>query len=64
MYAFRAAQKLPSLSIKILTLTEAEDRSVIEYELRADADAEAFEHVVEIIEWTGDQIREARVFGA
>ncbi|HIF09293.1 MAG TPA: hypothetical protein EYQ81_05220 [Sneathiellales bacterium] len=56
--------KLPTLSITILTLTEAKDRSVIEYELRDEPDADALAHVVEIIEWTGDQIREARVFEA
>lgn len=64
MYAVKSIQQLPALLITILSLTADQERSVIEYELRTAPDAKEFEHVVEIIEWTGDKIREARVFTA
>ena len=63
-YAENAFQKFPSLAIKIVTLTETEDRSVIEYDRHSDQDGTPAVAVVvvEILEWSDGLIREARVF--
>lgn len=63
-YAENAFQKFTSLAIRIVTVTETEDRSVIEYERRSDPDGGTPVAMVEILEWSDDLIREARVFHA
>jgi hypothetical protein len=63
----------PSAAVTIMSLTETRSRSVIEYELQTkteanadndNGDADTVDRLVEIIEWNGDLIREARVFQA
>lgn len=63
-YAESAFQKLTSLAFEVVTLTETENRSVIEYDRYSDQDVGGPVHVVEIIEWADTLIREARVFHA
>ncbi len=60
-YAKNAFQEFTSLAIKIVTLTETEDRSIIEYDRHSDPDGGCPARVVEILEWSDDLIREARV---
>jgi hypothetical protein len=63
-YAENAFQKFTALSLKIVSLTETDDRSVIEYDRHSDQDGETPARVVEILEWSDDLIREGCVFHA
>lgn len=63
-YAEKAFLGFTSLSLKIISLTETEDRSVIEYERHSDQDGGAPARMVEILEWSDNLIRDAGAFHA
>jgi hypothetical protein len=50
------------LRFELLSVTEAEGRSAVEYRRHSNIDGEHPAHVLELIEWEGDRITAVRVF--
>lgn len=63
-YAANAFLRFTSLEITMISVTETDDRSVIEYNRTSDPDGGTPVPMVEVLEWSGNLIREARVYHA
>lgn len=63
-YARRGLARYTALRFEVLTVTESETRSVVEYRRHSNLDGANPKPVVELIEWNGPRIAAVRVFHA
>jgi len=61
-YAAAAFQRFGWLRFELVSVTESGDRAAVEYLRHSNLDADHPSHVLELIEWHGDQIGAVRVF--
>ena len=54
--------RLTTLQFELLSVTESEGRSAVEYRRHSNIDGEHPAHILELIEWEGDRITAVRVF--
>ena len=61
-YVERGLARFTMLRFELLSVTEAEGRSAVEYRRHSNVDGEHPAHVLELIEWESDRITAVRVF--
>ena len=61
-YARRGLARFTTLRFDLLTVTETESRSAVEYHRFSNVDGITPKHVLELIEWNGPRITAVRVF--
>jgi hypothetical protein len=61
-YVERALARFTTLRFELLSVTESDGRSAVEYRRHSNVDGEHPAHVLELIEWDGDRIAAVRVF--
>jgi hypothetical protein len=61
-YFRRALGRYRELRFDLLTVTEDATRSAVEYHRQSDVDGATPKHVLELLEWRGDELGAVRVF--
>ncbi|MGH7859830.1 MAG: nuclear transport factor 2 family protein [Candidatus Binatia bacterium] len=61
-YASRGLSRFTELRFEILSVTESESTSAVEYHRHSNLDRDTPAHVLELIDWDGPAIRSVRVF--
>lgn len=61
-YVERALAGFTTLRFELLSVTESDGRSAVEYRRHSNVDGVHPAHVLELIEWEGDRIAVVRVF--
>jgi hypothetical protein len=61
-YVERGLARFSTLRFELLSVTESDGRSAVEYHRHSNIDGEHPAHVLELIEWDGDRITAVRVF--
>ena len=62
VYIERGLARFTTLRFELLSVTESDGRSAVEYRRHSNVDGEHPAHALELIEWEGDRIAAVRVF--
>lgn len=61
-YVERALSRFTTLRFELVSVTESDGRSAVEYRRHSNVDGDTPARVLELIEWAGDRIEAVRVY--